>query len=304
MPEFFAGKFEGKVEAKFGEGRLLPWAIRLQERVACGFADHVITVSDAWRSALAARGVDPRKCSVVMNVADDRIFGPRPRPAPHEGFRLIYHGQVTRRYGLDVAVRAVTRLRDDVPGIHLTIRGRGDQVDELRALIRELDAGDVVELCHESVPAEDLPGIIAAADLGVVPYRDDVFTDGIVPTKLMEYAALGVPCVASRTTAIVAYFEGCMTELVTPDDDLELAARIRDLAADPRRRDELSRRSTRFTDRYNWRQVSADYVSLVDRLGTSITSSRRGSPAAPRSPRRDSRPGRTRGPARAPRVLA
>ncbi|HEX5588456.1 MAG TPA: glycosyltransferase, partial [Acidimicrobiia bacterium] len=171
MPEFFAGKF--------GEGRLLPWAIRLQERASCRFADHVITVSDAWRAALAERGVDPRKCSVVMNVADDRIFGPRPRPAPHEGFRLIYHGQVTRRYGLDVAVRAVASLRDEVPGIHLTIRGRGDQVDELRALIRELDASDLVELCQESVPAEELPGIISAADLAVVPYRDDVFTDGI-----------------------------------------------------------------------------------------------------------------------------
>ncbi len=44
MPEFFAGRF--------GSGRAAAWIgrlVRLQERVSCRFADHVITVSEHWR---------------------------------------------------------------------------------------------------------------------------------------------------------------------------------------------------------------------------------------------------------------
>jgi glycosyltransferase involved in cell wall biosynthesis len=294
MPEFFSGRF--------GTGAKRPLAamVRAQERWSCRFADHVITVSDAWRDRLVSRGVAPERCSVVMNVADDRVFGPRPRrPATAPGFRLIYHGQLTHRYGLDLAIRAVDALRDEIPGLHLTIHGRGDAVDELAALIRERALESVVELSTDSVPAEELPDMIADADLGVVPYRDDVFTDGIVPTKLMEYAAVGIPCVAARTTAISTYFTSTMTELFTPGDVDDLAAKIRELHADRQRLDELADGSRRFKDRYRWAQVQADYVALVTRLGTGgtaapVTSSPLGSPAATRSPRRDHRRGRTR----------
>lgn len=306
MPEFFAGRFGSSPRA------VLPALIRAQERLACRFADHVVTVSDAWRDLLVDRGVPRERCSVVLNVADDRLFGPRPRRAASApGFRLIYHGQVTRRYGLDLAVRAMKLLESEIPGLHLTIRGRGDAMAELEELVRALELQDTVELCHDSVPAEALADIIADADLGVVPYRDDVFTDGIVPTKLMEYAAVGLPSVAARTTAIRHYFSGTSVEFFTPDDVDDLAARIRALHDDRDRLDRLAQGTRRFTERYSWAQVSARYVELIDALGTgvpvpsaAVTTSDPGTPAAPRRRHRARRPGRARSAAGSPPVRA
>ena len=74
MPEFFAGRFSGRRQML---GRL----VRAQEQLACRFSDHVITVSEHWRETLIARGVRPDKCSVVMNVADERIFKPAAAPS-------------------------------------------------------------------------------------------------------------------------------------------------------------------------------------------------------------------------------
>src|SRR5439155_3249945 len=71
MPEFYRGRFEHP-------GWMLAWAIALQERLSCRFADLVITVSEQWRAALIARGVPEAKCAVVMNVADERVFAPQP----------------------------------------------------------------------------------------------------------------------------------------------------------------------------------------------------------------------------------
>ncbi|HWL90769.1 MAG TPA: glycosyltransferase family 4 protein [Actinomycetota bacterium] len=261
MPEFFAARFSG------GRARAIARVIRWQERLACGFADHVITVSDHWRNALIERGVPSDRCSVVMNVADDRVFRPNGHaPSDASTFRLIYHGTVTERYGLDLAIRAVGRLKDELPGIRLTIRGTGDHRPTLIELRRRLGLEEYVELDDRAVPETELAGVIAAADVAVVPYRNDVFTDGIIPTKLMEYAALRLPCVAARTTAIEAYFGDAMVALFEPGDADDLARCIRELARSPERRAELARRSRRFTDRYNWQRMSGEYVELVRSL--------------------------------------
>ena len=261
MPEFFVGRF-GK-DRRPGLVGLIRW----QERLACRFADHVITVSDHWRQALVRRGVPEGKCSVIMNVADERIFGRRPmRRTPNGQFHLIYHGTVTQRYGIDVAVRAVGLLREEIPGIRLTILGRGDQVPELLALRRDLGLESHVDLRDELVLAEDLPEHMAEADVGVVPYRNDVFTDGLLPTKLMEYAVMGLPCIAARTTAIERYFGDGMVELFTPGEVQDLARCIRELHAHPTRLADLARRSRNFTKRYNWADIGARYAGLVRNL--------------------------------------
>ena len=202
MPEFFAGRY---AQGKSVVARLIRW----QEHLACNFADHVITVSEHWRQALIQRRVPVHKCSVVMNVADDRIFHPRLelsiRSSGKNGFRLIYHGSFLERYGLDLAIRAIDQVRDDIPRIHLTLVGSGEYLPQLVQMIEELELNQQVTI-EKLHLAEELPDLIRSCDLGVVPNRNDVFTDGLLPTKLMEYAALGFPAIAARTTAIQTYF--------------------------------------------------------------------------------------------------
>jgi glycosyltransferase involved in cell wall biosynthesis len=260
MPEFFAGRF-GQ-----GPARHLLRVVRLQERLSCRFADHVITVSEHWRRTLIDRGVPPARCSVVMNVADERVFTPPAVSRPNEGTHLIYHGTVTRRYGLDLAIRAVAIVRDEIPGIRLTIIGRGDDMEALGRLRRELGVEDLVELRDELVLAEDLPPLLAEADIGLAPYRDDVFTDGLLPTKLMEYAVMGMPCIAARTTAIEGTFRDTFVSFFTPGDAEDLARRIRELHADAEFRASLARGTATFTARANWAEVGARYVALVEGL--------------------------------------
>jgi glycosyltransferase involved in cell wall biosynthesis len=275
MPEFFGARFDKSFDS---------WPVRLvrlQERLACRFADAVIVVSDHWRRTLIGRGVPADKCCVVMNVADDTIFRPPPvePPLPRHpnGLRLVYHGNLTWRYGLDLAIRAVEHVRDDIPGIHLTLLGAGDAVDALRALIEELAVGRHVELIPELRSTEELPAIIGAADLGIAPYRNDPFTDGLLPTKLMEYAALGMPAVAARTSAIESTFGGTMVALFEPGDVDDLAGCLLALHHDPSLLANLRAGAVRFNERYNWPEIGATYVALVDWVG-------RGKPGAPPLP--------------------
>jgi glycosyltransferase involved in cell wall biosynthesis len=269
MPEFFAGRVAQDGGSLIN--RLLALLIRWQEQLSCRFADHVITVSEHWRQALIKRGVPAHKCSVVMNVADGNIFHPTEAGGYHlpdgSGFRMIYHGTIVYRYGLDLAVQAVARLRHDIPGIHLTILGYGEQVDTLMRMVKQMDLHDHVTILRELRLAGELPALIRTAHLGIVPYRNDVFTDGLLPTKLMEYAALGVPAIAARTTAIESHFRDTMVEFFEPGDVDDLALCIRRLYGNPRRLAELAKGSEKFNQQYSWAEIGAAYADLVEGLG-------------------------------------
>ena len=267
MPEFYASRF-GQ------DGNSLPARlVRWQERLACGFADHVITVSEHWRQALVERGVPAHKCSVVMNVADHTLFhqheGPKVESDDRDGLRLIYHGSLTHRYGIDLALQAVAKVRQQIPNIHLTVHGSGEYYPTLVALANELGLLDKhVHFSTKFVSIPDLSDLIRSADIGLAPYRKDVFTDGIVPTKLMEYAALGMPAIAARTTANETYFQDTMVEFFTPGDADNLARCILTLHSDRKRLAQLAQGADKFNQRYNWTRIGAEYVALVERLGS------------------------------------
>jgi glycosyltransferase involved in cell wall biosynthesis len=262
MPEFLASKFSGDPP------KMLERAILLQERMACGYADHVITVSEHWRHTLAKRSVPLAKSSVVMNLADESIFqSDEGDPGREAGtMRLIYHGTVVYRYGLDLVIEAMARSREQAPQMTLKVIGQGDQFPALREQVERLGLTDRVQLEEGLIPAEDLPAVIASADVGVVPYRDDIFTDGLVPTKLLEYAVMGLPVVASRTSAIEELVGDSFVEYFSPGDIDDLSTRLTHLYGQPQRRETLARATADFNGRVNWADHSKEYVDLISSL--------------------------------------
>lgn len=268
MPEFYAGRFNSDLNA-------LPIRLlRLQERISCAFADQVITVTSLWRETLIQRGIPAEKIVVVMNVANDRIFQRQVRSNLPSGngqpFRLIYHGTLAERYGIDLAIRAVDQLRASIPNIHLTIHGKGEYLETLVQLKDQLDLDQYVVFSTQYMPIADLPKLIGKAHVGLVPYRQDIFTDGILPTKMMEYVAVGIPMVAARTAAISAYFDENMVRYFTPGDVNDLANSILSLYLNQDLIKQLPINADQFSQRYNWKQMAGFYVESVERLGSPV----------------------------------
>lgn len=264
MPEFFAARANKGMDSL--AVRLVIW----QEQLSCRFADHVITVTEVWRQTLIQRGVPPHKVSVVMNVADTRIFHPVPtngaQRKPDDCFHLVYHGTLTHRYGVDLVIQALSKVRQEIPGIRLTLLGAGDAQDELQLLTNELGLQDHVAFSRQLLPAAQLPQLIRQAEVGVVPNRDDLFTGTLLPTKLLEYVALDTPVIAARTSTIAAYFDDSMVKFFRPGDVDDLAQCILALHRDRSQLARLAQNAARFCEQYNWQRLGADYVATVERL--------------------------------------
>jgi len=146
----------------------------------------------------------------------------------------------------------------------LRIHGRGDFADDVQALLKKLNLEGRVELTTDFLSSEALSNLIRTYDVGIIPYRRDVFTDGILPTKLLEYVALGVPAIVARTNVVSHYFTDDTVEFFNPEDIEDLAAHIRRLCFDRERCRQLSGNSDSFNVVYNWPRQRESYVRFVE----------------------------------------
>ena len=264
MPDLFQEKFRS------GSRHWAIGAIKAQERWACRFASTVITVESRLVDILVERGVPREKIHVLMNLPDDRIFSSRPAPPAKicgDPFVVVYHGTLARRLGLDLAIRAVAEARRQIPRIELRIIGAGEERDHLLELCSELDLGDAVKYSNGFVPVQAIPSLIADADVGIVPLRISSGTDIMLPTKLLEYVTMGIPCIVPRTGTIVRYFDETMVQFFEAEDIASLASALVELHGNPALRAGLAVEATRrFAAEYRWSRHKRVYTALVERL--------------------------------------
>lgn len=261
MPELFASRFGVSMD------HWLPRLLGRVETAAIRFADRAVAVSEPCLSRYVSRGAPRARFTIVLNSPDPRRFPVRPPiPPPPGRRRIVSHGTLVARYGFDVLLEAFARLALEPGGadLRLEILGNGEQRPGLIRRAAELGVADQVDLPGE-VPLAAVAGRLAGATLGVVANRSDPFTDLVLPTKLMEYIALGIPAVVSATPAVVGTFAPDWLRLVPPGDAALLAEALADLLMDEAGRLAMARRAQAgFLPQQGWPAMATRYVAAVE----------------------------------------
>jgi len=268
MPEFYMSKYERQPDS------LLVKLLRFQERISSRFAHALITANPNFRRNLIQRGIPAGKITVVNNVADPEIFdrgkyrgGQGKR---NGGFTLIYPGTIAPRYGLAVAIRALPRLVGEIPGLALVIMGtRTQHVDELSALAEQL--GVASHVCFKpAMPVEQVPEELVQADVGVYLALPDAHMSIAMPSKVLEYVAMGLPIIASRLKVLEDSFADAAIRFFEPGNVDEFARGVLELYRDPTRRETLVNAADRvYLQAHAWTSERDRYFTLLHRLLTS-----------------------------------
>ncbi len=268
MPEFFRSRFPGAANG------VTTWLLEAQEVLSLRFADAVITVNEPLAERFRSRGVPGSRITVVANSPSPELFdrGAHPQRAFLEDgtLRLVYAGALTPNYELDVVLDSLARIAAGRPGLplHLDLYGRGDSEPALRAQAAALGLEGVVSF-HGRIPLEDVASAIARSDVGVAPTRRNMQTELSLPTKILEYAVMGKPVVASDLATVVRTFGPDTLVTYRAGDPADLAGAIMRLLDEPNETTSRAARSMAVAAELSWESESLRYLELVDRLARS-----------------------------------
>ena len=236
------------------------------EQVAARRATAVITVHDPYRRALEARGVAPEKITVILNSVDERLLPNGAPRASTPGFRVVYHGTITPLYGLELLIEAAAQVATSQPDLQVEILGEGDALEPVRARAAELGISDCVYFSGSFLPHREVLERVRHASAGVICNLPIGINASALPTKLFEYAALGVPIVSADLRTIREYFTSDEVLFFPAGDATALADALRAVATDPSAAENRAEAARRRYDDYRWSHSAKRYVDLLEEL--------------------------------------
>ena len=211
------------------------------QRHAYRCAHAVVANSRAAAQQLRQEGVSPDRIHVIPNGVEIVRYDVRRGVRPVTTIVTVANLRSEKAH--EVLLHAARRLAPRHRGLRYLIVGDGPRRTELMTLATSLGLDPQVTFVGHR---EDVPALLAQADLFVLPSRSEAFPNGAI-----EAMAAGLPVIASRVGGFLDLIEDGRTGvLVSPAEPAEFAAAIEELVFNPDRafalgraaRDEVARR--------------------------------------------------------------
>jgi glycosyltransferase involved in cell wall biosynthesis len=197
-----------------------------------GSVDRLICVSQEARASYIKAGVPAAKISVVYNGITLQPAKPN-RAAllteldlPSTARLVLTVGRMVAQKGYDILLEAIPAVLERTPNAHFIWAGDGPLHGELHASRAALGVAANLHLLGRR---RDVPALMAAADLFVLPSRFEGF-----PLSVLEAMSAALPVVGTRVCgSSEAIVDGVSGQLVPPEQPAALAAAISEVLAQP-----------------------------------------------------------------------
>lgn len=236
----------------------LRWFFSVVDEIQVPTAEYMAILTDRGyersRMTLFRRGLDVQRFHPEAVLAPNlaRLFPEGPPGRKRGAFVLVYTGRVSRDKNLDFLLRTQALLRSRGNTVDLLIAGDGPALESLRGAFRKNPGVRFLgRLRHE-----DLPGLLARADLFVFPSNTDTFG-----MSVLEAQACGVPCLVTDRGGpkeiIIQGKTGFSVPAVNPEEWADQIETIMTMRADDTARYQRMRRACRrnAVENYDWNTV-------------------------------------------------
>ena len=229
-------------------------------------ATRILSLTNSFKQDLISRGIPGYQIDVVTNGVDADEFNPARISfdartllgVPGNSFLLGYIGTTGMAHGLETLLEAA-RICQNSPAMRFLIMGEGAERAQLEATAEKWKLSNVI--FRDFVPHEEVPNYLAALDASIVHLRPDPLFKTVIPSKIFESMAMGVPilmAVEGEAAALVASSESGIC--LSSGDPEALVAAARRLASDKALRDHMAEcgreaARTRFSRKVNAEQA-------------------------------------------------
>ncbi|MFJ2951430.1 glycosyltransferase family 4 protein [Streptomyces sp. NPDC087226] len=262
VPELYLSRFDRGKD-------LLYRAVCALERATYRAADVVLATNESYKDVAVRRGGRrPEDVFVVRSAPDTERFHPVPPEPELKGGKphlLCYLGVMGPQDGVDYALRALAKLRDEMGRTdwHAVFVGGGDTFDAMVELSRRLGLDGQVRFTGR-VPDADLVRYLSTADVCLSPDPRNPLNDVSTMNKVLEYMVMGRPIVSFELKE--ARVSAGDAALYAPANDesafAKLIARLLDDPEQRARMGEIGRE--RINGALAWRNSQAALLAAYD----------------------------------------
>jgi glycosyltransferase involved in cell wall biosynthesis len=239
-------------------------------------ADLVVTLGEAMREEIVARGVPAEKVLIVPNAVSEDFLQPLPDAtalrktlgiAPNEHVVGEVSSLVPHE-GIGTLLEATRLLKDRGLPVRALIVGDGPERPALQRQAADLGLGEAV-IFTGRVPAAKVREFHALLDVFVVPRTPDRVCQLVTPLKPVEAMASGLCVVTSEVKALAEIIKPDVTGALTiPQDPVALADSLELLVCSPDIRRKLGDNAREWVARdRTWAHNAARYRDAYARLG-------------------------------------
>ncbi len=221
---------EAAVRVGLIKNKVLIRVFEVLEKFAYHRANKISVIADGFKENLLGKGVQPQKIELIPNWVDVNFIHPLPKV--NNAFRdahnlkgkfvVLYSGNIALTQPLETVIEAASRLRH-IPDIAIVIVGEEKALGRLQRLCQRWEVENVLLVPFQ--PREQLPCMLAAADVGLVVQKSNVISFNM-PSKIQVLLASGRPIIASVpiTGTAARAVENSGGGIVVPAEDQDALA--------------------------------------------------------------------------------
>ncbi len=238
----------------WSQRRFFAW----QERWGLTHCDAVTVASRALQTLVWGLGVAPDTVYYVPNGVDaTQIHRARLQRPERKPTALLYTRFV--EFAVERLVQIWQRVVRAVPEARLIVVGRGLRAEEQTLLQRVTECGLQERVCYLGwLGWPVMPGILAAADVALMPFDDTLINRTKCSVRLVELMAAGLPVVADGVGQNREYIEDRVSgRLVPPGDVGAFAGAVVELLLDREQRYAMSSAAAeRIAGHFTWQRLA------------------------------------------------
>ena len=161
--------------------------------------------------------IKKEKIIILEHGVDTKIFQYKQKERK-ENFVLMYSGSIVKQYDFDIIFEAAKKLQHKK--IKFIIRGKGTLVSELINKKNQMNLKNI-EIDTDLVPYEKISEALSIADVFLVPIKNKMTFNVGLPTKILEYQAIGRPIICCSEGAPGNYVQKTNSGIKVNHDDLD-----------------------------------------------------------------------------------
>lgn len=248
------------------------WIVRVElllEAFVCRSFKKVLVTTNSQANIISERtGIPLSKICVIPNSSEIKLSRSKHlSPSVHESndFIVGYLSTLSFDYtmeGLEEFLTVLSERKITTPRFRCLIIGGGEGLSRVESLIYSKGLESVV-VCtgHVLYPSK----LLNTLDVALIPWKKNVMTETILPTKLFEYLSLGLPVIAPNFGEFPKVLQDARTALLYQTIP-EIYGQIQSLYKNTSLRDSIRKNSLElYQSTYHPKILKARYLDFISR---------------------------------------